>query len=98
MTGLILTIISKCGVPCKVLVPIPKKTKLGYKMMNCIFIGCALYSSAYNFLIHKLEIPDIHVNMIIEPSDDMLFEDIFPYKWKEEKTYEKITHEIALRD
>ena len=32
--------------------------------MDCIFIVYALNSSAYRFLVHKSEIPDIHVNMI----------------------------------
>ena len=59
-----------------VLTPLPKKTKT----MDCIFIGYALNSSAYKFLVHKLEIPDIHVNMIIESRDAVFFEDIFPYK------------------
>ena len=48
--------------------------------MDCIFIGYALNSSAYRFLVHKSEIPDIHVNMIIESRDAVFFEDIFPYK------------------
>ena len=66
--------------------------------MDCIFIGYVLNSSAYRFLVHKLEISDIHVNMIIESKDDVFFEDIFPYKRGEEKNSEKRTHEIAFRD
>ena len=42
-------------------------------------------SSAYRFLVHKSEIPDIHVNMIIE-SRDVFFEDIFSYKRETDKT------------
>ena len=52
--------------------------------MDCIFIGYALNNSAYRFLVYKSEIPDIHVNMIIE-SRDVFFEDIFPYKREEDK-------------
>jgi len=37
--------------------------------MDYIFIGYAMNSSAYRFLVHKSEIPDIHVNMIIESRD-----------------------------
>ena len=48
--------------------------------MDCIFIGYVLNSSAYRFLVHKSEILDIHVNMIIESRDAVFFEDIFPYK------------------
>ena len=65
--------------------------------MDCIFIGYALNSSAYRFLIHKSEIPDIHVNVINE-SSDVFFEDIFSYKREENKTSEKRTHETTFRD
>ena len=36
--------------------------------------------------------------MIIEFRDVVLFEDIFPYKRKEDKTSGKRTHEMAFRD
>ena len=81
----------------KVLAPLPKKTKLGAKTMNCIFIGYALNSSAYRFLIHKSEIPDIHLNMIIESREDVFFEDIFSYKRETDKTSEKRTNGIQRR-
>jgi len=66
--------------------------------MDCIFIGYALNSSAYRFLVHKSEIPDIHVNMIIECRDIVLFEDIFSYKHEEDKAFGKRTHEMTFRD
>jgi len=66
--------------------------------MDCVFIGYALNNSAYRFLVYKSEIPDIHVNMIIESRDVMFFEDIFPYKWKGDKTFEKRTLEASFRD
>jgi len=56
--------------------------------MDFVFIGYVLNSSAYRFLVHKSEMPDIHVNMIIE-SRDVFFKDIFPYKREEDKTSEK---------
>jgi len=65
--------------------------------MDCVCICYALNSSTYKFLVHKSEIPYIHVNMIIE-SRDVLFEDIFPYKRKENLTSEKRTHETIFRD
>ena len=37
----------------KVAVPIPKKVKIGPKIVDCVFIGYAHNSSAYHFLIHK---------------------------------------------
>ena len=72
-----------------ILTPLPKKTKLGAKTMDCVFIGYALNSSAYRFLVHISEILDIHVNMIIESRGDMFFEGIFPYKREEKKFLEK---------
>ena len=66
--------------------------------MDCIFISYALNSSAYRFLVHKSEIPDIHVNMIIESRDTVFFEDIFSYKRETDKTSGKRTHEMAYRD
>ena len=86
------------GCLAKVLAPLPKKIKLGARIMNCIFIDYALNSSAYRFLVHKSEIPDIHVNMIIESRDVVFFEDIFPYKREADKTSGKRTHEMAFRD
>jgi len=59
--------------------------------MDCIFIGYALNSSSYRFLIHKSEILDIHANMIIE-FRDVFFKDIFPYKQEEDKTSGKRTY------
>ena len=55
-------------------------------------------SSAYRFLVHKSEISDIHVNMIIESRDVVFFEDIFPYKLETDKTSGKKTHGMAFRD
>ena len=66
--------------------------------MDCVFIGIALNRSASRFLVHKSEISDIHVNMIIESRDVVFFEDIFSYKWEEKKTSGKRPHETAFRD
>ena len=77
------------GCLAKVSTPLPKKIKLGFEMMDCIFIYYALNSSAYSFMIYKSEIPDIHVNMIIESRNDVFFKDVFPYKRKEDNTFEK---------
>ena len=66
--------------------------------MDCIFIGYALNSSAYRFLVYKSEIPDIHVNMIIESRDAVFFEDIFSYKISEKKTHEMAFGTKALRN
>ena len=50
----------------KAAVHIPKKVKIGQKTVDCVFIGYAHNSSAYRFLIHKSDIPNMHVNTIIE--------------------------------
>ena len=34
--------------------------KIGLKTIDCIFIGYAHNSTAYQFLVHVLNIPDIH--------------------------------------
>ena len=53
---------------------------MGPKTIDCIFIGYAINSSAYCFLVHKYDIPDIHVNTIIESRNASFFENIFPSK------------------
>ena len=68
------------GCLAKVLIPLPKRTKLGPKTIDCIFIGFAHASAAYRFLVYKSEVHDIHVNTILESIDAEFFEHIFPYK------------------
>ena len=53
------------GCLAKVLIPLPKRTKLGPKTVDCVFIGFAINSAAYRFLIIKSEVSDMHVNTII---------------------------------
>ena len=48
--------------------------------MDCVFIGYAHNSSAYRFLIHKSNVPDMNVDTIIESRNAVFFEEIFPYK------------------
>ena len=48
--------------------------------MDCVFIGYAYNSNAYQFLIHKFDIPDMNVNIIIESRKTVFFEEIFHYK------------------
>ena len=67
------------GCLAKVAVPKPKKVKVGPKTIDYVFIGYAHNSNAYGFLVHKSEIPYIHVNTIIESRDASFFENIFPY-------------------
>ena len=72
------------GCLAKVVVPIPKRTKIGPKTVDCVFIDYAHNSTAYRFLIYKSDIPDLHVNTIIESRNASFFEEIFPYKSTQE--------------
>jgi hypothetical protein len=47
--------------------------------MNCVFIKDDYNNSAYQFLMHRSSIEDIHPNTIIESMDVTLFEDVFPF-------------------
>ena len=77
----------------KVAVPTPKKMKIGPKMMDCIFIGYALNSNAYRFLVHESENPDIHKNTIMESRNALFFENVFPCKSKNGSSSSKRTYE-----
>ena len=68
------------GCLAKVIVPIPKRIKIGSKSVNCVFIGYAHNSSAYQFILHKSDVPNMNVNTIIESRNAVFFEEIFPYK------------------
>lgn len=68
------------GCLAKVRVPLPKRTKLGLKTIDCVFIGYAHNSATYRFLVFKSEINDIHINTILECNEVEFFENIFPYK------------------
>ena len=70
-------------------VPPPKKVRIGPKTIDCIFIGYAHNSATYRFLVHELNIPDIHKNTIMESMNASLFEDVFPCKSKVEPNSSK---------
>ena len=61
------------GCLAKVNVPIPKKRKLGPKIVDCVFLGYAQRSIAYRFLVVKSKIPDMHVDTIMEFRDATIF-------------------------
>ena len=64
----------------KVNIPINKKHKLGLKTVNCVFLRYAQRSIAYRFLVVKSELPDMHVDSIMESRDATFFDNIFPMK------------------
>ena len=68
------------GCLAKVLVSLPKRTRIGPKTVDCVFIGYAQNSSAYRFLVHKSDNPDVHADTIIEAREASFFEEIFPRK------------------
>ena len=82
----------------KVVVPTPKKVKIGPKTVDCIFIGYAQNSSAYQFLLYKSEILNIHRNTIMESRNASFFEHIFPYKSSEGPSSSKRTYETMNED
>ena len=61
------------GCLAKVNIPINKKRKLGPKIVDSIFIGYAQRSIAYIFLVVKYEVPDMHVDSIMESRDVIFF-------------------------
>lgn len=64
----------------KVAIPLPKRTKLGPKTIDCVFIGYAKNSNAYIFLVAKSKNLFIDKNNILESRDAEFFETIFPFK------------------
>ena len=86
------------GCLTKVMVSIPKRIKIGPKTIDCIFIGYVINSSAYRFLVHKYDIPDIHVNTIIESRNASFFENIFPIKNACDGSSLKRTHDTTTSD
>ena len=68
------------GCLAKVLLPKPKKIKLGPKTFDAAFIGYAGNSVAYKFLVIKSENRLVEVNSIIETKNADFFENIFLWK------------------
>ena len=54
------------GCLAKVEVPLPKRVKIGPKIIDCFFIGYDVNSKAGRVLVHKYDNPKIQVNTIIE--------------------------------
>ena len=81
------------GCLAKVVVPIPKKIKIGLKLVDCVFVGYAYNSSAYRSLIHKSDVPSMNVNTIIESRNAVFFKEIFSYKSTQVSSSLKINFE-----
>jgi hypothetical protein len=61
-------------------VPINKKRKLGPKTIDCVFLGYAIHSVGYRFLIVNSSVPEMTVDTIMESRDVTFFEEEFPMK------------------
>ena len=57
------------GCLVKVSVPITKKRNLGPKTVDCVFLGYAIHSVGYRFLIVKSGVLDMYVGTILESRD-----------------------------
>ena len=78
----------------KVVVPLPKKVKIGPKTIDCIYIGYAHNNAAYRFLVDDSNISDIHKNTIMESRNASFFEDVFLCKSKVDPNSSKRAFEI----
>ena len=54
-------------------VPINKRRKLGPKTIDCVFLGYAIYSVGYRFLIINFSVPEMAVDTIMESRDATFF-------------------------
>ena len=68
------------GCLAKVSVPINKKRKLGPKTIDYVFLGYAIHSVGYRFLIINSGVLDMTVGTIMESRDATFFENEFPMK------------------
>ena len=73
----------------KVMLPNPKKRKIGSKTSNSMFIGYSSNSAAYRFLVLKSDV--LECNTIIEIKNVEFFEHIFPLS-------KKISHTPTILD
>jgi hypothetical protein len=68
------------GCLAKVNVPINKKRKLRPKTVDCVFLGYAINSVGYRFLIINSKVSDMVEDTIMESRDATFFENEFPMK------------------
>jgi len=61
-------------------VSINKKRKLGPKTVDGVFLGYAIHSVGYRFLIINSSVPEMAVDTIMESRDAAFFENEFPMK------------------
>ena len=76
------------GCLAKVILPEPKRRKLGSRTCDYVLIGYACNSSCYRFLIIKSDILESYT--IIEFENAIFFEHVFPLKNKEKELHDSI--------
>jgi hypothetical protein len=77
-------------------VPNPKNVKMRPKTIDFVFIEYVYNSSAYQFLIYKSSIENIHFNTIIESRNVIFFENVFSFKKIQENHLLKKMIEASL--
>ena len=83
------------GCLAKVIIYDPKNVKVEPKTVDCIFIGYAINSSVYQFLVHKSKNPNMHVNMVIELWNAYFYKDVFSCKIARDPSSSKRTCDVA---
>ena len=68
------------GCLTKILLPEPKRKKLGPKTFDCMFIGYAHHSASYRFLVTRSDNNVMKVNTIVKTKNVEIFEHVFPLK------------------
>ena len=76
------------GCLAKVMLPEPKRRKLGSRTCDCVFISYACNSLCYRFLVIKSDILESYT--IIESENAIFFEHVFPLKKKEKVLHDSI--------
>ena len=84
------------GCLVKILLPEPKKQKLGPKTFDAMFIGYAKNSATYKFLVTKSENNLVDVNTIIETKNVDFFENIFSMKLNGEQQVQKTSRDKSI--
>lgn len=59
---------------------VPKKRKIGPKIVDCVFLDYAQNITAYRFLVVKSDSPDVSTYTIMVSRDASFFEKVYPMR------------------
>ena len=76
--------------------PITNKRKFGPKTVDYVFLGYAIHSVGYRFLIVKSGVSDMHVGTIMESRDATFLKTFFPREMKHVHLGKSSSRMIAL--